>query len=629
MRVDARGMPGARPGTGGFRITWKRVVILVAAFAVSVGIGYAGYRQFVTPPAPAITGQTVPSRIGTIAATVNTTGSVVATRQARLTFPQGGRVVEVAAKLGDQVAAGQLLARVETSQLELRLAQAQSNLRTAELKLEQFKAGPKPEEIVQAQASLDSAVARLEDVAGGPVAADVQAAISGVESAQASVRTAELRLEQLKAGPSEADLRSAEQAIGTALGAVHKAEADLERVKAGATQEEMTAALFSLEQAKNSLWATQIDRDATCGGRPDSTQCKSADARVASGESSIQQAQLKIDALREKPDPRDVALAETARANAQDALASAQAKLAQLKAGASAADIQAAQSTLDSARAAVPAAIAKLDQLRAGAKASDLQQAQSSVTQARAALVLKQATPTPAELGLQEETVRLAEMSVKQAQMDLDGAKLVAPFSGIIGALQINENEVVSSGTQVATIIDPKSLRVDVTVDETDLARIKVGNPVQISFESRPGVQLQGTVIGIAPIAVVQQGVATYSVAIDLGGADVQLPAGTTATASIVVEQRDNVLMVPNRAIRRQGRDQYVEVLVEGNPRQRSVRIGMANDQFTEVVEGLQNGELVVIPATTTAQPRIGGLGGPGFGGPGVAGPASGGIIVR
>ncbi|HUE75242.1 MAG TPA: efflux transporter periplasmic adaptor subunit, partial [Chloroflexota bacterium] len=114
-----------------------------------------------------------------------------------------------------------------------------------------------------------------------------------------------------------------------------------------------------------------------------------------------------------------------------------------------------------------------------------------------------------------------------------------------------------------------------------------------------------------------------------LGGADVELPAGTTATASIVVEQRDSVLMVPNRAIRRQGRDQFVEVLVDGNPQQRPVRVGLANDQFTEVVEGLQNGELVVIPATTTAQPRVGGLGGPGPGGAGVGGPAPGGIIIR
>jgi len=84
--------------------------------------------------------------------------------------------------------------------------------------------------------------------------------------------------------------------------------------------------------------------------------------------------------------------------------------------------------------------------------------------------------------------------------------------------------------------------------------------------------------------------------------------------------RRDNVLLVPSRAIRSQGRSRVVEVMVDGKRETRTVSAGMSNDQSTEVTDGLREGDLVVIPATTTAAPRVpqtGAIGGmPGMGVP-------------
>jgi hypothetical protein len=93
-----------------------------------------------------------------------------------------------------------------------------------------------------------------------------------------------------------------------------------------------------------------------------------------------------------------------------------------------------------------------------------------------------------------------------------------------------------------------------------------------------------------------------------------------TATATIVYDRKDNVLVVPNRAIRRQGREQVVDVLTpDGRIEPRTIQRGLSNDQQSEVVAGLAEGEQVVLPTTQTRAPQLSGgvpgLGG-GFGGP-------------
>lgn len=620
----------SQPLTTARRFRLRPVLILIALIAMVTG-GYLAYARYSAPAAaPVAVGPTIPVRRGTVAATVTTSGNVVAARQARLTLAASGRLKELTVQLGDRVAEGQVLAKLDATQLELKLAQAESNLRTANLKLEQFKAGPRAEEIAQARAALESARAKLDDIAGGPQAADLVAAQSAHDSAQANVRSAQAKLSQLQSGPTAADVAAAEQSVASARSSLQKAQTDLERVKAGATADELAAATLAVDQAKNSLWSTQIDRDATCG-RDKGAGCQSSNARVAAQETSLQQAQIKLEALQLKADPKDVANAESAVVAATESLRSAEARLAQVKSGATSSDIQAAQSSLDAARASTQSAAAKLEQVKSGARATDLSQAQSSVVQAEAALALKQATPTAADLGIYEEAIKQAEIAVQQAKNDLENASLVAPFAGVVGAIQVNVGEAVGANAAVMTLVDPKATRVDVTVDENDIGKVQLGKPAQITFDARPGDRLRARVIGIAPSAVIQQGVATYTVSLSIEEPDVELPAGLTANVSIISDQRDDVLLVPNRAIRRQGRNQMVEILVDGKTESRQVRTGLSNDQVTEVVEGLQDGEMVVMPITRTAAPRVGGgFGGGGFGGPPPgAGPAQPVIVTK
>src|SRR5439155_20350747 len=126
------------------------------------------------PPAPL--GQIVPVQRGNVAATVNATGSVVATKQAKLVFANSGRIKDILVNVGDHVTAGQPLARLVADTSQVKLDTAKSQLTTAELKLQQLTEAATPEDLAAAQAAYAAAAAELSDLESGPVAARLPAA---------------------------------------------------------------------------------------------------------------------------------------------------------------------------------------------------------------------------------------------------------------------------------------------------------------------------------------------------------------------------------------------------------------------------------------------------------------------
>jgi HlyD family secretion protein len=604
-RSGERARLGVSPG---------RVAAVLAVFAISFATGYVAYSRYLTQAAPvAPAGQPAQVRRGSVAATVSATGSVVASRQSKLTMQVSGRLKELPVKLGDAVKSGAVLARVDTAPLEIKVEDARNQLQSAKLKLDQLKAGSRPEDIASAEAGVQSAQAKLADVQAGTSAQDIAQAQLSVDSAAASVRSAQSKLDQLKAGPAPADVSAAEQSVVNAKAGLDKAQIALDQLKAGAKPDEIRQQELAIEQAKNSLWSQQLSRDQTCsrtGGA-----CDSARASVAAAESSVTAANEKLKALKQPPSAGDVASRQADIDAARKALEAAQVKLEQTKAGAGPEDLKQAQAALDSARANHQSAIEKVQGLKAGAKPADVEAARSSLIQAQQQLALKKSPSTVMDLQIAEVAVKQAELTIKQAQFDLDSATLTAPYDGIVGAITTNVGEQIGSGTAILTLVDPTLIRTDVSVDESDIAKIAPGMPSQISFDALPDRRFTGKVIGVSPTSTVTQGVATYTVSVSIDSTDGSVPVGLTANVGIVTQQKTDVLLVPNRALRRAGRNQVVDVLTaDGKTETRTVTTGLGNDQVTEVVEGVTDGETVLIPSTTTTQPRVGGFGPPGAG---------------
>ena len=730
----------------------SQYVMLAATLALTTLGGYAGYQRFAPRPAAAARVVTADVSQGSITATVSATGSVASPAQSKLSFKSAGRLAQLLANVGDQVAEGQPLARIDDSDLQVALVQAQANYNSAAAKLEQTKAGSKPEDIAAAQAQFESAKIKLDQARNVPNSPDVAAAQAQVEqarikleqtmagggagdvaAAQAQLDSANAKLQALVT-PRAEDLAAAQSQLASAQSKlqalsnprpedVRNAEAALTSAKAklqalvNPRPEELAAAQSQLDQAKTKLQqlmdqpkarpedianaqlqvqSAQVayDKaiaDAATAGKQGSTLTQAAadaavkqalinlqtaqnnltkaqsqgptdwDVRLA--QEAVNQAQSGLDKLR-SPSPTDLQAAQAAvdqaQANlekikspspydvqqAQEAVNGAQAALTKLTnpspadVAAAQQGVTAAQANLDklvnpsdydvqAARLALTQAQANRDKILNGNQ-YDVQTQTAAYNQALANLNAKQAPATVQDIAVAMAAVDQADAQLKQAQSNLNAATLVAPFAGVVAATGANPGEQAASGTAVVTLVDTRQVRVDVVVDETDVAKVQPGQQAALTFEALPNQRFEGRVAVVAPTATVQQGVVNYSVQIQIDPARAQgIRPGMTATAQIETASRDNATLVPNRAVRTQGRNRTVDVLdAEGKTETRQVQTGMSNDQVTEITGGLQPGERVVIPSTSTAQVRVPGFGGGpggGFGGP----PGGGPVVIR
>ena len=605
------------------RLGGRGVALAAVLVVAAAATGYVAYtRLMAPPPAPVAAGTPAPVRRGNFVATVSATGQVIGTRQSKLTLPTGaGRLTELPVRLGEAVKANDVLARTDPAPLETKLSQAESTLRTAQVKLAQLKAGAKPEDVAAAEASVRSAEAKLADVQAGTAQADLIQAQTAVESAAANIRSAQARLGQLGQGPAAADVASAEQAVQNAQTAVQKSQIALATAQAGPKADDIRAAELAVEQAKTSLWSQQISRDATCSRGVDSAACLSANAGLGGAELGVVKANEALAILRRGADPNAVAAAEADLASAKEGLRTAQLRLEQVKAGPKSDEVQAARSAIETAQASHRSAVARLEALRQGAKPADVEAAKSAVVQAQQALETRKNPTSVHDIQLAEEAVKSAELAVKQARLDLEAAVVRAPFAGVVAAIAGTVGEQPAPSMAVITLIDPTQMRIDVTVDESDIARVQRDQRAEITFDALEGGRFEGKVLGVAPTATVTQGVATYAVQVSIENPSRPIPIGMTANVAVVTTEKSGVLLVPNRAVKRQGREQVVDVMADGKTETRSVATGLSNDQVTEITRGVAEGETVLIPSTTAAQPRVPGFGGAGggFGGPAIA----------
>jgi len=280
------------------------------------------------------------------------------------------------------------------------------------------------------------------------------------------------------------------------------------------------------------------------------------------------------------------------------------------------------------------------------------------------------------QLELTEARFEDAEKALEEALEN--GPEIIAPFDGFITRVNIEGGDEVMKGTVAVQLADPDSFEADILVSEMDILQVKLGGEAWVQVDAMQGLNLPAEVAHISPTATIQQGVVNYAVKVEVqsleavmqqrqqvmqditpgeiperlkqaieagqitqeqakemmkqmqegqGGQQGQIPAmgtkdfqlreGLTITVSIIVDERSDVLLVPNGAITTQGKQTYVRVVLpDGTTEERAITTGISDWQYTEVTEGLSEGEKVVIPqaiATPTTSEK-GGMFIPGMG---------------
>ena len=214
--------------------------------------------------------------------------------------------------------------------------------------------------------------------------------------------------------------------------------------------------------------------------------------------------------------------------------------------------------------------------------------------------------------GADELDIASQKLSLRQAQNNYDNYFIKAPFDGKLARLSVKSTDTVSSGTIIGTMVSAEKMA-SITLNEVDIAKVRVGQKVKLTFDAIDGLIADGTIATVDSIGTVTQGVVNYNVEITLDAIDERIKSGMSVSASIIVDNKATVLTVPNSAIKSQGKFNFVEVfnppLVNTKspagipsaiaPKQVKVEIGISNDLLTEIISGINENDQIVIRKTT------------------------------
>lgn len=253
-------------------------------------------------------------------------------------------------------------------------------------------------------------------------------------------------------------------------------------------------------------------------------------------------------------------------------------------------DVETAEVTLTQAKAQYQQAVAQVDQARAQAQSaeSQLQQARASVSQAQA--------------------------QVDLAQVNLGYTVISAPIDGVVVARNVDVGQTVAASFQAPTLFlianDLTQMQVLADVDEADVGQLEPSSPVTFTVDAFPRDTFKGTISQIRLNPVTEQNVVTYTAVIDVRNPELKLKPGMTANVTATVAHREDVLTIPNAALRfRPSTDSAVPVRAvrksqgqvvwaaagEGGIKATPVKIGITDGVRSEVISGLEQGDRVVL----------------------------------
>lgn len=211
----------------------------------------------------------------------------------------------------------------------------------------------------------------------------------------------------------------------------------------------------------------------------------------------------------------------------------------------------------------------------------------------------------------QEINVQEAENNLLNAKEKVNDCYVRAPFSGTITNIaDIQKGDTISSSISVATLITNQKIA-EISLNEVDAAEVKIGQKATLTFDAIEDLTITGEVLETDIIGTATQGVVSYNIKVGMDTQDERIKTGMTVSAAIIVDTNQNILIIPNSAIKSSGDVSYVEIpneeidltaaaansgiILSTVPSQKEVQIGLANDSYTEVVSGLSEGDKVIV----------------------------------
>ena len=468
----------------------------------------------------------------TVTSSVTGTGNLVPMQQANVSFKVSGSLTEIDIRVGDHVAAGQVLAKIDPTTYQNALASAQANLALTQANLQSAETPLTQAQITQLRNNLANAQQQYNDTVA-------QVNLTNTQDAN-QVTTDQ---NQLTADQQALTFNSAYQAA----------------------KQTLTSDQATLQTAINQFQADGCNSQTY----PYSGPCVADFSAVSSDQTKVNSDQVAVNGYATQVNADQAKLTldtvkqQTDKTSGQRSINSA------------AASVTSAQDTLNTQTEAKPNQILSAQASMASAQVA-VQTAQQNVT--NTTLVAPMDGVVNSINGVVGETAITGSGTTSEAP----GSQAPLPTSGASSAFMVIGN---ISGLEVV-----------IPFAESDASKLAVNQDTQVTFDAVPSLTISGHVVAVASAAIVQSGVVNYYATVALNQTNAALKQGMTSNATVTVSKATNAVVVPNLAITRLAGQAYVNVYVGGKEVQTAIQTGVVGDQFTEITGGLSEGAEVVIP---------------------------------
>jgi multidrug efflux pump subunit AcrA (membrane-fusion protein) len=625
-------LPRAMPASRALPSRYRWVNAILAAAVVALGVGAYFTVNSSSAPATLASIRTAAVTRGVVLSSVSATGNIAAASQLAVNFRTSGTISAVKVKVGQKVKAGQILGRIDPTAATAAVSEAEASLKTAQANLELTLTGETADQRAADALSVRQARAQITTAIAGVATANQQqtqdgtAALASIAQAERQVRT-DRGNEATAVAQVKTDLGT-NASLGAAQAAVTAAQAT---VTADQTKQHADTVTQENEQTDQAQWNQFLASDkaalATAQANSDSAGIALYTSRSNSDQAALNGIALVLQQLSQTLSNDSYQLTQD-----QGVLTTAQATVNTVKADNAA--IVSDETRLVTDRAAVTTAKTNRSNTLAKDK-QGIQQAEQQVSSARMSAQstalsteIKQAPATPATIAQQQAGVQQAQIALASAKLTLAQTTLRAPASGTVSAVSgmvggtasgggtssssSSASASSSSGTGstssgssssssgFVTLIGLQGLQVSAAFSESDVASIAVGQPATVTVSALPAEELAAHVIGIDLTGTTSSSVVEYNVTFALDRSEPKLKPGMSASVSVTVAERDNVLNVPSAAVTGTGSNARVTVVANGKQTTTPVVAGLKGDTSTQIVNGVKAGQQVVTSTGAT-----------------------------
>lgn len=246
----------------------------------------------------------------------------------------------------------------------------------------------------------------------------------------------------------------------------------------------------------------------------------------------------------------------------------------------------------------------------------NIESAIRSIEEKTASLEKLKKGPDPLDIESQKLSLKQRENALRDAQEKLSDYYLYSPFSGIITKMNAKKGDTISANSVVAVLVSPQRMA-EITLNEVDVSKVKIGQKAVLTFDAIPELSITGHVAEIDAIGTQSQGVVSYNIKISFDTQDDRIKPGMTVTANIITDVKPEAIAIPNSALISQNNSYFVEIpaidkqdnqnvnqnlsrqssssiTLKNPPRRQQVEIGIANDEYTEIISGLKDGDIII-----------------------------------